>query len=306
MDSCGVRMIGRRTAMTLLLGLWICASLPAAAFAVSRIEVSDDRGHATLLDHPPARIVSLLPSLTETVCELGACSRLVGTDRYSNWPDSVKSLPKLGGLDDAMLEGIVALHPDVVLASDSSRVVDRLDELGVPVMALRSKTLADVHRMLDLIAQLLGTQGRGDAAWRGIQARVAAAATRVPPVLRGQRVFFEVSDAPHAASASSFIGELLAELGLGNVVPGDLGPFPELNPEFVVRAQPDLIMASDVELAQMATRPGWGVLEALRSSRTCGFPAAAFDILVRPGPRLGEAADEIVQFLTRLGARGIP
>ena len=272
-------MIGRRTAMTLLLGLWICASLPAAAFAVSRIEVSDDRGHATLLDHPPARIVSLLPSLTETVCELGACSRLVGTDRYSNWPDSVKSLPKLGGLDDAMLEGIVALHPDVVLASDSSRVVDRLDELGVPVMALRSKTLADVHRMLDLIAQLLGTQGRGDAAWRGIQARVAAAATRVPPVLRGQRVFFEVSDAPHAASASSFIGELLAELGLGNVVPGDLGPFPELNPEFVVRAQPDLIMASDVELAQMATRPGWGVLEALRSSRTCGFPAAAFDIL---------------------------
>jgi len=230
----------------------------------------------------------------------------VGTDRYSNWPDSVKSLPKLGGLDDAMLEGIVALHPDVVLASDSSRVVDRLDELGVPVMALRSKTLADVHRMLDLIAQLLGTQGRGDAAWRGIQARVAAAATRVPPVLRGQRVFFEVSDAPHAASASSFIGELLAELGLGNVVPGDLGPFPELNPEFVVRAQPDLIMASDVELAQMATRPGWGVLEALRSSRTCGFPAAAFDILVRPGPRLGEAADEIVQCLTRLGARGIP
>jgi iron complex transport system substrate-binding protein len=299
-------MMGRSAAMTLLLGLWICASLPAAAaaVAVSRLEVTDDRGRVIHLDHPPARIVSLLPSLTETVCELGACTRLVGTDRYSNWPDSVKSLPKLGGLDDAMLERIVVLHPDVVLASDSSRVVDRLDELGVPVIALRSKTLADVHRMLDLVAELLGMPGRGDAAWRGIQAKIAAAATRVPPVLRGRRVFFEVSDAPHAASASSFIGELLAMLGLGNVVPGDLGPFPELNPEFVVRAQPDLIMASDVELAQMATRPGWDALEALRSSRTCGFPAAAFDILVRPGPRLGEAADEIVQCLTRLGARG--
>ena len=284
-----VRMIGRGAAMTLLLGLCICASLPAAA-AASRIEVTDDRGRVTHLDHPPARIVSLLPSLTETVCELGACARLVGTDRYSNWPDSVKSLPKLGGLNDAMLERIVVLHPDVVLASDSSRAVDRLEELGIPVIALRSKTLADVHRMLDLIADMLGLQGRGDATWRGIQARVAAAATRVPPVLRGQRVFFEVSDAPHAASASSFIGELLAVLGLGNVVPGDLGPFPQLNPEFVVRAQPDLIMASEMELAQMATRPGWDALEALRSSRTCGFPAAVFDILVRPGPRLGEAA----------------
>ena len=74
---------------------------------------------------PPQRIVSLLPSITESVCALGACARLIGVDRYSNWPDSVKALPQLGGLDDPAIERIVGLKPDLVLAAPSSRATDR-------------------------------------------------------------------------------------------------------------------------------------------------------------------------------------
>jgi len=85
--------------------------------------VRDDRGAALLFPAPPARIVSLVPSLTESVCALGACARLVGTDRYSNWPAEVLKLPKLGGLDDAQVERIAALAPDVVLAAPSARIV---------------------------------------------------------------------------------------------------------------------------------------------------------------------------------------
>ena len=70
---------------------------------------------------PPQRIVSLVPGLTESVCALGACARLVGTDRYSNWPASVAALPKLGGLDDAQVERIAALKPDLVLIAPSAR-----------------------------------------------------------------------------------------------------------------------------------------------------------------------------------------
>jgi len=293
-----------RTSAALLSIAWvlaIAARAPATAAALAE-GIVDDRGRTVHLDHPPARIISLLPSLTETVCELGACARLVGTDRYSNWPPSVAALPKLGGIEDAGVERLVSLHPDLVLAALSSRLNDRLDELGIPVVALQSNTLADVRRTLNLVARILGTPEAGEAVWRDTEARIAAAAARMPAAWRGRRAYFQVSDAPHAASASSYLGELLMQLGLANAIPGALGPYPQLNPEFIVRAQPDLILASASELAAMPSRPGWGALTALRAGRSCGFSAPDFDVLVRPGPRLGEAAEEIVDCVSQLPA----
>ena len=81
----------------------------ASATATTSISVRDDRDATLTLTAPPQRIVSLLPSLTESVCALRGCARLVGTDRFSNSPASVLALPKLGGLDDAQIERIVAL-----------------------------------------------------------------------------------------------------------------------------------------------------------------------------------------------------
>ena len=277
--------------------------LPCAAVAVV-VTVTDDRGQQVALHGPAQRIVSLLPSLTETVCALQACDQLVGTDRFSNWPAQVLALPKLGGLDDTQIERIVSLKPDLVLAAQSSRVIDRLESLGITVLALEPKTLADTRRVLRALALALGQPGQGDTVWAGIERRMAAAAARVPPALRGQRVYFEVSAAPYAAGQSSFIGETLTRLGLANVVPARMGPFPKLNPEFVVRAQPDLVMASAGNLAEMARRPGWSAITALRQQRTCGFAEARLDVLVRPGPRLAEAAELIADCLERLGRQG--
>ncbi len=93
--------------------LLVCACLNGRAQA--EITVRDDRGEVLVWNAPPKRIVSLLPSVTESLCALGACASLVGTDDFSNWPDAVRRLPKLGGLDDAQLERIVQLKPDLVL-----------------------------------------------------------------------------------------------------------------------------------------------------------------------------------------------
>jgi iron complex transport system substrate-binding protein len=250
----------------------------------------DDRGVTVTLAAPPARIVSLLPSLTESICALGGCARLVGTDRFSNSPPSVLALPKLGGLEDAQVERIMLLKPDLVMATPGARVIDRLEGLGVPVMALNSRNLAEVQRSLVLLAQVLGTPDEAAKVTARIEREMQAAALRVPAALRGQRVYFEVDPTPHAAGAASFIGETLARLGLGNVVPAELGPFPRLNPEFVLRAQPHIVMATRRALGEMARRPGWNALRALQDRRTCGFDAEPYEVLVRPGPRMGEAA----------------
>jgi len=268
--------------------------------ALGQLALRDDRGVTVQLDRAPRRIVSLLPSLTETVCALGACDRLVGTDRFSNWPDSVASLPKLGGIEDAQIERIVALKPDVVLASTSARVTDRLESLGLKVIALEARDRADVKRTLALLGQMLAAQKKAEQVWTDIGRDVGAAAARVPAPLRGKRVYFEVDATPYAAGPTSFIGETLSALGMANAIPPELGPFPRLNPEFVVRAQPDIVMAVKASVADMAKRPGWDTIRALREDRTCGFPSMTYDLIIRPGPRMGEAAGALADCLVRL------
>jgi len=277
--------------------------LLAFARLAAAVQVTDDRGTTVDIAQPPQRIVSMLPSLTETVCELGACDRLVGVDAFSNWPAQVAKLPHLGGLEDANIETIVSLRPDIVLLSSSSRALGRLQSLGLKVVAFETKTLADVHRVAAKVAQLIGSD-QAPRLLQRIDAGVDAAARELPPAMRGVRVYFEVNSAPYAASESSFIGELLARVGAANVVPGKLGPFPKLNPEFVVRADPQVIMISDRNAHALKSRPGWERIQALREGRVCVFPSAQAEILIRPGPRMAEAAQLMVRCLS--GKMAVP
>ena len=279
----------KKTVFLCLLGL---LQLAATAQQVRAIHVTDDRGVVVKFVQSPQRIVSLLPSLTESVCELGQCQRLVGVDRYSNWPAMVTKLPQVGGGLDPNIEAVVALKPDVVLMATSSRASERLEALGVKVVALEPKSHADVQRVLIKVGQVLDIPEEVGAkrVWRFIDAGVSAAAQSLPAKVKGTRVYFEVNRAPFAAGETSFIGETLTRLGAKNVIPAALGPFPKINPEFVVRANPDVIMVGLRNSAGMELRPGWAGMRALREKRLCVFSLEDSDVLVRPGPRMAEAA----------------
>ena len=273
--------------------------LVAMAQQVRTIQVTDDRGVVVKFAQSPQRIVSLLPSLTESVCELGQCQRLVGVDRYSNWPAALNKLPQVGGGLDPNIEAVVALKPDVVLMATSSRASERLEALGVKVVALEPKSHADVQRVLIKVGQVLDIPEEIGAkrVWRFIDAGVSAAAQSLPAKAKGVRVYFEVNRAPFAAGETSFIGETLTRLGAKNIIPAALGPFPKINPEFVVRANPDVIMVGLRNSAGMELRPGWAGMRALREKRLCVFSLEDSDVLVRPGPRMAEAARIMAQCL---------
>jgi iron complex transport system substrate-binding protein len=113
------------------------------AFADGPIVLRDAAQHELRFERPPQRVVTLLPSLTETVCALGECARLVATDRYSNWPASVRRLPKAGGLDDAQIEFIVSLKPDVVILAHAGLVTERLRDLGMTAFDVETWTYDD-------------------------------------------------------------------------------------------------------------------------------------------------------------------
>ncbi len=283
----------RRLALVALLGF--------SAIAQALV-LRDDRQVEVTINKPPQRIVSLLPSLTETVCALGQCQKLVGVDRYSNWPESIAKLPRMGGGIDPNIESVVAAKPDLVLMATSARGAERLSSMGLTVLALEPNSHADVQRVMRIVAQALGVSlPESDRVWRGIDAAVNAAAQSVPVQAKGLRVYFEVSSAPYGASESSFIGETLQRLGARNILPASLGPFPKINPEFVVRAQPDIIMVGDSNFADMTARPGWQNMRAMRTQRVCHFKSEESDMLVRAGPRMAEAARLMAKCLAEKG-----
>lgn len=290
-------MLRRARVMTATVA-WLVAAIPLHAAAQAGIapvhapvERVDDRGVAVRLSQPAQRVVSLLPSLTETVCALGACERLVATDRWSNWPASVNRLPKAGGLDDANIELIVAQRPDLVLVGRSARVAERLEALGIRVAAFEARSLADIARVMRAVGALVGATDADNVAHQ-VEHHIDVAARMLPASSRGMTVYFEIDTAPYAAGPSSFIGELLARLGAANIVPASLGAYPRINPEFVVRSDPQVIVVAQRHAGSLAQRPGWSSVRALQAGRgrVCGFDASRFEVLVRPGPRAPEAA----------------
>lgn len=248
---------------------------------------------------PPKRVVSLLPSLTETVCVLGHCDKLVGVDDFSNWPEQVAKLPHVGGLEDARIERIVALKPDLVLMSNTSRARARLESLKIPVVAIEPKTFDDVFTAMAQVAEVFGEPQVARRLWARMNEGIDSAARSVPASRKGVRVYFEVDTGPYAAGESSHIGELIKRLGGSNIVPAKLGSVPKVNPEFVVRADPQVIIITARDAAEMRSRPGWGGISAIREGRVCELDRAQDDVLARPGPRMAEAARVLAQCLSK-------
>ena len=192
----------------------------------------------------------------------------------------------------------MALKPDLVLLAGSSRVSQRLQSLGIKVLALEPKTHADLQRVLKTLGEVLGLPpSTALQLWQGIDAQLNAVAAGLSPNARGSRVYVEVGRGPYAAGESSFIGQTLARLGARNIVPAALGPFPQLNPEFVLAADPDVLIVSSRSSEGLVLYPGWASMRAVRAGRVCVLSPEQADMVVRPGPRLADGARLIAKCL---------
>ncbi|WP_041193152.1 ABC transporter substrate-binding protein [Candidatus Symbiobacter mobilis] len=278
-------------------------TLAIVGWPVLAVEVRDDRGVLVDVPHPPVRIVSLLPALTETVCALGACHRLVAVDQDSNFPESARTLQRVGNGRFPDPEAIVGQRPDLVLVSPVALVANRLETLGLRVLAFDPQTHRDVHRVLQVLGSVLGVP-HAERVWAAMQSAVRDAKNALPEWKRPQRVYLEVDPSGFAAGEASFIGETLTLLGVDNIVPAKLGAFPKLNPEYVLRADPDVLILGYRSLGNLGDRPGWRRMRAVGKNRVCTLTGEDLDVVVRPGPRLGEGAQVLARCLLRHTAGG--
>lgn len=274
----------------------LCVAATSAA-----ITLRDDLQREVSIPRPAQRVITMLPSLTEIVCALGACDRIVATDRFSNWPASIEHLPKAGDLDDASVELIVSLKPDLVLINSAQRISTRLGELGVATFALNPQSYADEMRAVTLTGQLLGASAQAAELNAATESRIRTIGAEAIRRRHGAipRVYFEIDRTPYAAGPRSYIGELLARLGTRNIVDSDLGAFPRLNSEYVVRHDPDILFVSPVDAAGLALRPGWDALRAVRDRHICTFSPEIEATIMRPGPRIADGMQAMATCIER-------
>lgn len=274
--------------------LVVAVSVCAAALmftAVSAQTVVDDLGREVALAAPPTAVVSLLPSHSETLCAIGACDLIVGTDRHTNVAE-LGDLPRLGDPYAPDVEAIVALEPDLVLVDEYSGLHQTLEDLGLTVYAGSPQTVEETYVYFETIGTLLGHEAEAEELVARLQAEVA----EVTAALEGAErptVFIEIDPTPFTAGPGSYIHELLIAAGGENVVPESLGQFPQVDPEFVVAADPQVILLLDAPFgvtgADVRARPGWDGIAAVKNDAVIELTDHSTDALSRAGPRLAEA-----------------
>jgi iron complex transport system substrate-binding protein len=257
---------------------------------LSRIELTDDWGRRVLLAAPARRIVSLAPETTELVFALGLGDRLVGRTTWCDWPAAARAVPDVGNGIEPNVEAIVARHPDLVLVypSEANRqAVQQLDALGIPAAALKQDAIADWRSTVRWVARATGTESAAESLLADFDRRLAAA--RRPATKASPSVFVVVETSPPMAiGGGSFISELIALAGARNAYADIRSPSAVVGLESAAQRNPDvvLVLGPDSEAVELARRPGWQAIAAVRRGRVLAIQGSEFN---RPSPRLPEA-----------------
>jgi iron complex transport system substrate-binding protein len=271
------------------------------AVAARAGDVTDMLGRQVRIPDRAARIVSLAPSITETVFVLGDGERLVGVTDHCDYPAEATRKPRVGGISNPSFEAILALRPDLVLATSESNYaehVQRLVSLGLPVYVIRPVTFETVLDSIERIGRVLG---RAEAA-RGRVASMRREADAIAQAVQGvprPRVLYVVWPNPLIAPGrDTLITELIRRAGGESVTGAEPLPYPRLSLEMVVERRPDRIIVGrhGQESAEDLLR-GWERLTAVAAVREGRVYAVDGDLVHRPGPRMIEALRALARAL---------
>jgi iron complex transport system substrate-binding protein len=283
------------------------------AAAASAEDTADDRTDGADLDYPitiespagvftlesqPQRIVSLNPAATEILFAIGAGDQVVAVDEFSYYPPEAP-VTDLSGFDPNV-EAVIGYDPDlVVLANDANDLVASLTDLGVPVLI--SSAPMDIEGGYVAFTDLGIAVGRIDETAEVIatmRSEIEEALASAPSSTI--RIYHEIDDTFFSASSNGFVGAVYAEMGTTNIADDadtDGFGFPQLTEEYIVEADPQLIVISDqagYTPDDVAARPGWDRISAVQSGNIVTVDA---DIASRWGPRLPQFIAEVANAL---------
>ncbi len=276
--------------------------------AAGQVTVTDAIGSAVTVQGIPQRIVSLIPSNTELVFAVGAGSSVVGVTNYCDFPPEARAIEKIGDLTAMSLEKIVALDPDLVLASkgNSKELVYSLKALGVPVFILDPQTIEEILDDVGTVGALVGREEAARELLDGYRQRLATVADRIGDLSEGERPTVFVGspfrDENWTPGPETYTSAVIRRAG-GRNVADDLAPrtWAVYNLENIVSKDPQVLLSTlgegqDPEeatqrfLERAKALKGWRDLDAVRNGRVVLIPE---NWLLRPAPRLFDAIETL-------------
>jgi iron complex transport system substrate-binding protein len=254
------------------------------------------------------RVASLAPSLTELACELGFASNLVGRSSACDFPPAVAAVPVVGDFGRPTQEALLAARPDLLLLTDVEQpaALDAARAAGLRVRVLPCESWAGLEQAALVLAAELGDPARGSNWVTRLQARRTTLAARVAAAGRARpRLFVEVWGEPlTTAGRDAFLSDVITLAGAEPVGRALAGTYLTVSTEWVIAQQPEVILltympaSSAPDTAALARRIGWAGMPALR--RNAVIRDVPTDLLLRPGPRLIEGAEQLADALLRL------
>ena len=275
-------------------------SLQRAGSAAATIAVTDEVGRRVSIPANVKRIVTLAPNLTEIVYALGIEDRLVGDTNYCDTPPAAKQKPHVGNPVNPSLEAIVALHPDLVLATTSINRVetaDALQKVGIAVYTSDPHTVRGMLESIARLAELMGAAEQGEQLVARLQKRLDVVQARVAEKPLAHVLFVVQEEPLITVGQNTFIADALRWAGAESVIISNHN-WPQISIEEVVRLQPDyIVFASDhgdaaaQDLADLRKRPGWQGLDAVEM----GHVVDISEEVARPSPGLVDAIEELAR-----------
>ncbi|MCP4142892.1 MAG: cobalamin-binding protein [Chloroflexi bacterium] len=278
--------------------------IPAPVF--EPVELVDVLGNTVLVETQPIRIVSLAPSITETLYIIGAGDLVVGRTDYDTYPEAVLEVESVGGFsaDSISIETIISLEPDLVIGGSARQgeVTDALNESGIPSVIFEQKSVQEIMGLMLLLGDATGTQESAAAAVEDMETRLSEVASVVETIPEEERVtvFYEVWHEPLMTTTNqTFIGELINLAGGQNIFADLEENYPAVSAETIIEADPDVILGpsshgDQLSAEMIAAREGWSEATAVTNESIYIIEG---DIISRAGPRVIDALEVIAASL---------
>ncbi|MEW6399664.1 MAG: cobalamin-binding protein [Bacillota bacterium] len=269
------------------------------------LTITDGTGRQVTVPAQPQRIISLAPSCTETVFALGLGSKVVGVDKFSNYPPEAQALEKVGGFSDPSVEKIAALKPELILGTSMhKKVLPQLEALGIPVVLLDPKDVDGVLADIQTVGRLTGaTEAAGKLA-SDVRNRITRVKDKIDASVPGDQrpwVYYEVYSEPiMTVGPHTLIHQLIELAGGRNIAYDAQTDYPEFSSEAIIQRNPAVIIfpsfhgSASLTVDKLKARPGWAAIAAVKNGRVHAIDA---DIISRPGPRIADAVEELARII---------
>jgi iron complex transport system substrate-binding protein len=287
----------RRTLVTV--ALLLLAATPACA-----LTLRDMLGREVTLPAPPSRIVSLVPSVTEIIFSLGAEARLVGRTDFCDYPAAVSAKPSVGGMVNPNLETLVALRPDLVIATDEGNreeTVRQLGRLRIATYLVHANRIAETVDLIARVGELTGRESEVPRLTGEMLRRVEAVRRAVAPFPRPRVLYVLWPEPLIVPGKASILTELIEVAGGVSITAADGDAYPRFSLEAAVARAPEVIILADHSTgASTAGRPApekWQRLTSVPAIRAGRLHSADLSILHRYGPRVPEGIEALARII---------